>query len=276
MTRSAAAARQNRVIDAVAAGFAGRLAGIIEAETRRAVSAWVQMREVPAIGAEPFEDAYRAMAIAAAVGMGEALTAKAHVAAVERKASFSEAMIAFAVEYINAELIRRRITYVADTTRRQILSAIERGYRDGLGVDAIAAQIIEDIPAIARVRGHIIARTEAHGAAQFAGHQAAQRSGVDMRRVWVSVEDHRTRDFIEGNDGHVSEYDHRSMNGQAVGMSEPFLMPGLNGETIPAMHPGDPALPASAVINCRCAVVYELADFGAALDMAAPIAMAAE
>jgi uncharacterized protein with gpF-like domain len=177
----------------------------------------------------------------------------------EVKEDFAELFARLVGEYIANEVIRRRITSVAETTRKHIIAAIDRGQSEGKGVDEIAKAIMEVLPSASRIRAHTIARTETHGAANFGANEAAKATGLKLKKEWVSVHDHRTRSFQETN-GRVDEYDHRSMDGQTVDMDQPFKMPHISGQPINAMFPGDPALPAAASINCRCAVAHIVDD----------------
>lgn len=110
-----------------------------------------------------------------------------------------------------------------------------------------------------RYRGETIARTEAIQALNKSQHEAFQQA-VDMgatsssavQRVWDSA----------GNDGRTRDT-HLQMDGQTVGMDEPFRFPG--GSL--AMFPGDTSLgaPAEETINCRCRVRLKV-DWLADLD----------
>lgn len=94
-------------------------------------------------------------------------------------------------------------------------------------------------------RAENIARTETlravSQARQEALEQTLEQAGVEaeaVRRRWVATKDARTRDS------------HAAMDGQEVGMDEPFITP----SGVPIMWPGDPNAPASESINCRCTV----------------------
>lgn len=97
-----------------------------------------------------------------------------------------------------------------------------------------------------QLRGETIARTESIQALNKAADEAV-RQVVDSgairrsaaRRVWDSA----------GDDGRTRK-SHLAMDGQEVGIDEPFKTPG--GELL--MFPGDTSLGASAeeTINCRC------------------------
>lgn len=107
-----------------------------------------------------------------------------------------------------------------------------------------------------RYRGEVIARTEAMQALNRSEYEAtlqavdmgALRSN-DVKRVWDSAGDNRVR------------WSHKEMDGQAVGVNEPFVSP--SGARL--MYPGDTSLGAggSEVIQCRCRVRMEV-DFLAA------------
>lgn len=97
-------------------------------------------------------------------------------------------------------------------------------------------------------RADTIARTESlsvlNEARQEAMSQVIDQAGFDrdsVRRVWNATQDSRTRDS------------HLAMDGQEVGMDEPFVTP--SGEEL--MFPGDPSASAKERINCRCTVTLE-------------------
>ena len=98
------------------------------------------------------------------------------------------------------------------------------------------------------MRADTIGRTEGlsvmNQARQEAMEQVLDQAGFergDVRRVWNATQDSRTRDS------------HMAMDGQSVGMDEPFVTP--DGEEL--MYPGDPDASAKERINCRCAVTLE-------------------
>lgn len=162
-------------------------------------------------------------------------------------------------EQVMREFINRfggfKITQIIETTRDQIMRAIERGVADGLSVDQIAKAMRETVPALSRTRAHIIARTEVHTAAMYASEEVAKTAVAPMNKRWISVFDHRTRDFGEG-DGIVDEFNHRAMNEVTVGPDQLFEVPNKNGVIELLKGPGDPNGSAGNVINCRCALVY--------------------
>jgi uncharacterized protein with gpF-like domain len=99
------------------------------------------------------------------------------------------------------------------------------------------------------LRADTIARTETmrvlNEARQEAVDQVVEDTGIEPSRVtrtWVATLDDRTRDT------------HAEMDGQIVGMDEPFVSP--SGATL--MYPGDPDAPPEEVINCRCVVAINV------------------
>lgn len=256
MNRSKELRQFRRLIDLSARPYERRFRERIVAVTEQALEVWKMTSEVPAIEPSAFEDLYRDLIQEVFVRFASRVntSAKAVGLSLETK-SFADLMKELALEFIRAELIRRRIVSISETTREQIMREVERGYEEGVGVEEIARRISQRTPTIARVRARVIARTETHTAANAGGIAAARATGLPMQKVWNSVEDHRTRDFGEG-DGEVDSYNHRAMDGQTVGLDEPFLMPAFGGTFVEAQYPGDPALPPGASINCRCSVSY--------------------
>lgn len=83
-----------------------------------------------------------------------------------------------------------------------------------------------------------VARTEAVGAyngGTQAAAAAAAAAGERLVKEWLATHDSRTRPS------------HAAADGQRRALEQPFTVGGW-----PLMFPGDPAGPASEVINCRC------------------------
>lgn len=102
-----------------------------------------------------------------------------------------------------------------------------------------------------RYRGEVIGRTEALNSLRASNREAYEQAvdmgamkSSDVTRVWDATGDNRTRE------------DHLIMDGQKVGMNEPFVAP--DGSLL--MYPGDTSLGAEAeqTIQCRCVERYEV------------------
>ena len=170
--------------------------------------------------------------------------------------SFAELFARLSLEYISSEIIRARITMVSETLRNQIVNVIGAGQATGSTLPEISKQLRTLSRTIPRFRADMIARTEVHGASNYGAHEAARSTGLELEKEWVSVEDHRTRSFIQED-----EFSHRAMNGQKRGMDDPFDMPWSGNEPLKVQYPGEAGLPGGAVINCRCVVVHGVKDF---------------
>lgn len=91
-------------------------------------------------------------------------------------------------------------------------------------------------------RGEVlrIARTESHTASQVGSRAGAVATGLPLMKEWLSAEN-RVRPS------------HLKADGQKRKLDEPYSVGGH-----PAMHPGDPDLPARERINCRCQESYDV------------------
>lgn len=173
--------------------------------------------------------------------------------------NFGELMTRLAVQFISMEAVRRRIQGVLETTRRQIYTAVQKGYENGKTVREVASDIRTVVPAIARVRAHTIARTETHAAANFGSNEAAKATGLPLRREWLAAHDMRTR-TVDPLIGDPDEYGHLQADGQIVGPDQPFLVPKRGGGVEPLMYPGDPKGSPGNTVNCRCTLGYIVDD----------------
>lgn len=130
---------------------------------------------------------------------------------------------------------------------RRFDRAVLRALRDEKPIPASeASRIVSRYrDRLLKYRGDTIARTELLGSLHHAQNEGLQQlvdNGTvradQITRKWDSAEDSATRDS------------HRAMDGQTVGVNEPFT----TGAGYRLMHPGDTSLgaPGAEVINCRC------------------------
>jgi hypothetical protein len=151
-----------------------------------------------------------------------------------------------------------KVQQILDTTRDQLRKIVDAGVQEGLGQEAIARQITERIPTLARARARVIARTEVHNAAIYASQEVARELPFPMMKRWISVYDARTRDFGE-SDGVVDQANHRVMNNVTVAMDGTFEVPNRFGGRDIMSGPADPAAPVYQIANCRCTLIYRRA-----------------
>jgi len=238
--------RQTLLLERIERPLERRLRSEISAAMAEMIRVWELTGIVPAVQDHQTRLAalYQAMAIAAVAAFGARVmdASKSDHTRLETK-DFAATMTRLALSYVGQELIRRRITDVAETTRSQIVSAVARGYADGLGQNEIARTIRPLVPQMAGYRARMIARTETHGAANYGSTAAADETGLRLQKEWIAAADERTRET------------HADADGQVVGKDEAFDIGGSSG-----MYPGDPSLPAEEVISCRCAIGYIVVD----------------
>jgi len=139
---------------------------------------------------------------------------------------------------------------------RTVAAAIKNG--EYLPAETVQKLITRYRDNALKYRGESIARTEALQSLNASEYEATKQA-VEMgavkaeavKREWDSAGDSRVR------------WSHRRLDGQQVGLDEPFVSP--TGAHM--MHPGDTSLGASAdeVIMCRCRV-KSVIDFFADLD----------
>jgi uncharacterized protein with gpF-like domain len=235
--------RQSRLLDALSERFEGRLNAIIARAMNDMIDKWRLTGEVvlPPSHHEQVEEAFRQMVTASAITFGERIRdqGKALGHTLERKEDFAAIMGRMALQYIAGEMVRRRITNIAETTRSQTVAAIAQGFAEGLGQDGVADYVRAKVPQYSLYRSRMIARTETHGAANFGAMQAANQTGLPLQKEWIAAQDERTR------------VTHQLADGQIVDSNSAFDVGGAS-----LMYPGDPSGPAEEVINCRCALGY--------------------
>lgn len=137
-----------------------------------------------------------------------------------------------------------RITQVSDTTRTRIMASLARGFEAGMGADDMATQLEEAAAGATAGRSLRIARTEVITASNLGSDAAARAFGVPLNKSWLATFDGRERDT------------HAEADEQTVGLDGAFTVGGAQ-----LMFPGDSSLgaPPEEVIECRCAVTYDVA-----------------
>lgn len=245
--RAREARRQVLILDRLTRQFRGRLERELASAMRDMVERWEMLRfvDMPRGFAERMQALYLQMTEAAiAAFSGRVMSQGKHLGLVlERKLDFAEIMRRRALRYIQQEAIRRRIQGVTETTRKQIVNAVDAGYREGQTLPEVASSVRALIPQLARFRADAIARTETHGAANYGSQEAASQLGLPLRKEWLAAHDERTRES------------HADADGQTIGMEERFQV----GDSFLA-YPGDPAGPPEEVVNCRCTLGYIVDD----------------
>lgn len=138
-----------------------------------------------------------------------------------------------------------RITSVRDTLVADVIKSIQKSLgENGTVIDLRNAiqSIIEKNQTFYKWQSLRIARTETTTSSNFAAIKTAEQSDLVLDKVWISVQDNRTRRKI---------YDHLDMNNQKQELDKPFF---VGGQEID--YPGDTKASAGNVINCRCTIAF--------------------
>jgi hypothetical protein len=148
------------------------------------------------------------------------------------------ALVDLSPDYLNRKLRDKRFD-----------GLVKRAIKEGkpLSSETVERLVLRYKDNALKYRGDTIARTEAIQALNASEYEAMKQA-VDMgavrntnvKRIWDSAGDRRVRTS------------HAIMDGQKVGLDEPFLAP--SGAKL--MYPGDRSLeaPAEEIIQCRCRV----------------------
>lgn len=139
---------------------------------------------------------------------------------------------------------------MTNTTKKRLTRIIQQGILDGLSVDAMSEQMMNDAEMYSEFRAKRIARTEVMRASNYATMKGAENVGFEMDKIWIATRDSRTRRFPKQN------YDHWDMDGKQVPMNDPFDSTDKFGRPVIANFPGDPQAPPGFTINCRCTVGF--------------------
>tara|TARA_R110000796_G_scaffold135555_2_gene251629 strand:+ start:83 stop:859 length:777 start_codon:yes stop_codon:yes gene_type:complete len=141
----------------------------------------------------------------------------------------------------------QNVTYITETTRKQIQSAVAYSVSVGFGQDDTAKQIAKST-AFSSGRSKVIARTETHQAYNYGNYKIAGKLALKKPvKEWLSALDPRTRSW------------HKSMSGTRISINDSFTVftPSKNGLSERYMeYTGDPNGGGANVINCRCFTMY--------------------
>lgn len=195
-----------------------------------------------ALAALATEQARPALALALAEVMGDAVAVHAafvHRTLAPKEKATASSLWALVVDAYLRRRALRSLTMVMDTTRAAVLAVLRRGVAAGASVPDIARGLRAVWPAASQTRAQTIVRTEVVAASNAGAMAGAAATGLVLEKEWIATRDGRTRDT------------HAALDGVRVPMDAPFVVGGTS-----AMMPGDDALPASEVVNCRCCVAF--------------------
>lgn len=151
-----------------------------------------------------------------------------------KKANFTDLVQSF----ITREAVRKA-KGLTKTTKEDLTRVLARAQSQGIATEAVARQISKDMSALSVGRAATIARTETAMAANYAMFATANEVEFKKNKVWVAVEDDRTREthsFVDGTELEMDDY-------FDVGNDR-------------LLYPGDSSGSPEEVINCRCTLIY--------------------
>lgn len=134
---------------------------------------------------------------------------------------------------------------ITDYTREVIAKVLGDASLSGASINDIVRELTSNSE-LSTMRATRIARTETVTAANGAAVILAQESGVKKNKIWLSIDDRRTR------------HSHRNVDNAVVPLDSPFnvggalmMQPGARKQT------NGLDVPAKETINCRCTVAFE-------------------
>lgn len=143
------------------------------------------------------------------------------------------------------------VSDITSTTKKKLLSIVQKGIEEGLSVEEIVRIIKSDEQlAYAAFRARRIVRTEVMRSSNMASMMAADKHDFYVDKQWISARDNRTRRIPR------DQFDHVELDGVIVRYDETFNETGKDGEPVAAMQPGDISAPPGFTINCRCTVAF--------------------
>lgn len=166
---------------------------------------------------------------------------------------FNEEIIALMQQYYGIDLLNDAEGITA-YTREVIQKVLVKAAAEGWSINEVVRSLKNDTE-LGLMRARRIARTETVTSANGAAMIYAKKSGYKMEKVWLSIQDKRTR--------HNKWANHLIMDGVTIDYEDPFLLKSEKLGDIYMQQPGARtqdnglAVPASEVVNCRCTVAFK-------------------
>ena len=158
---------------------------------------------------------------------------------------FSERIVELMRQYYGVDLFNDAET-ITEYTRTVMQRVFSEAAVTGWSIDEIVRRLEADTE-LGAMRARRIARTETVAAANAASIINATETGVPMRKIWLAVNDKRTR------------HSHRNVDEVTIPIADAFNVGGTQ-MTQPGVRtqPNGLEVPAGEVVNCRCTLGYEV------------------
>lgn len=137
---------------------------------------------------------------------------------------------------------RNFLVNFADAIWTVVRRLLVEGVEEGESVGELQDRILS-VSDMTRGRAERVARTEVVGASNAGALEQMEVAELEATKEWLATNDQRTR------------VTHRDVDGQVVDLNENFIVGGF-----PMSRPGDPIAPVQELVNCRCTMVFDVAD----------------
>lgn len=148
---------------------------------------------------------------------------------------------------------RNQLVNIGDDLWSEARDSLTEGLQEGESIPDLTSRVMDAVE-VAQPRAEVIARTEILRASNAGSIETMRASELVAAKTWLATPDARTRPS------------HRAADGQTVPIDEPFILGG-DGDAeggvaagVALDHPGDPLGPPGETIQCRCTMLYEVAD----------------
>ena len=158
---------------------------------------------------------------------------------------FSARIVELMRQYYGIDLLNNA-EQITQYTRDVIANILSDAALTGASINDIV-RALEASPELGAMRARRIARTETTAAANTASLINAKETGVPMRKIWLAVNDNRTRHSHRNIDETKIPIDD-AFNVNGTQMMQPGVRTQPNGMTVPG----------SEIVNCRCTLGYEV------------------
>ena len=158
---------------------------------------------------------------------------------------FSARIVELMRQYYGIDLLNNA-EQITQYTRDVIANILSDAALTGASINDIVLAL-EASPELGAMRARRIARTETTAAANTASLINAKETGVPMRKIWLAVNDNRTRHSHRNIDETKIPIDD-AFNVNGTQMMQPGVRTQPNGMTVPG----------SEIVNCRCTLGYEV------------------
>lgn len=158
---------------------------------------------------------------------------------------FDEKWIQALIDYFYSTLLTKAVLPISQTTKEQILSILDKGQKEGWGIDRMVFELENSDITIWRAR--LIVRTEMQMAQHYGRNLGKKETVFETKETWIAAHDARTR------------HSHMLEDGQVIKEGQKFKVARYKGKKLVGFDymtgPGDPTASPENLCNCRCSSV---------------------